>query len=65
VCAATHHQACGCRQPRFAATGQGTGENEEHVHARHNDDAQEQDEEEPEILGIGHVSFLLASMRLR
>ena len=54
---AAQHDACHRSHSCLAAARQRIGKDEEHVHARHDDDAEQQDEIEPERLGVVHDRF--------
>jgi aldose 1-epimerase len=51
---AAQHYACCCGKASRAAAGQGVGDDEKHVHPGYCDDAEDQHEEDPEILRISH-----------
>ena len=54
----TARRDAGCgRKADAPPARQRTGQHEEHIDARKNDDAKQKCEEKPEIFGIGHVSW--------
>jgi hypothetical protein len=48
------------RQSDPAAARQGVGQYEQHVHARHDDDTEQQGRKDPEVFRVGHKGSLLA-----